>query len=92
MEADGCFGGQHFEHDASAVLLGSAVRTYVANGTGTEVIDFVDERYMYRSWAVVYVSIEEWEDRYVTIPLAWECSVAGVRCPVDSEKSTGPDR
>ena len=72
MEADGCFGGQHFEHDASAVLLGSAVRTYVVNGT--EAIDFVDECYMYRSWAV-YDNVEDWENRYVKIPLAWECSI-----------------
>ncbi len=82
MEADDDFfvGYLSVEHDACAVLLGSAVRSFVTNDA--ESVDFttdVGERfsYMYRSWALLddFALPGQGENRFTVMPSAWECSV-----------------
>ena len=80
---EACGGG--FEHDACAVVLGSAVRSFVTDGT--EAVDFtidVGERfsYMYRSWALLddFALPSQGENRFTVMPSAWECSVAIDHC------------
>ena len=64
-------------HDACAESLGNDMRMYVANST--EAVDFVemivdDACFMSRSWAS-YDLDDDWENRFVKMPSAWECSI-----------------
>lgn len=57
--------------------LGNDMRMYVANST--EAVDFVemivdDACFMSRSWAS-YDLDDDWENRFVKMPSAWECSI-----------------
>lgn len=77
MEADDDFfvGYLSVEHDACAVLLGSAMRYSIQ--FWSESVDFIaveDDRlqwFMYRSWSTFDAT-----ERCVDMPLQWECCVA----------------